>query len=227
MTRLGIILAAAVAMVATQVDAQEKEKSKVKTAFLSPADAGPDFAVQGEYVGNVGDAKYGAQVIARGDGKFEAFLLKGGLPGAGWDGKTRLKVAGETKGGATDLKGEDASGVILQDILTAVVDGGQGDLKKIHRQSPTLGMRPPTGATALFDGTNVDAWEPGKMAEDMLMGVGTRTNRSSTASRCISNSARRTCRMRPARSPRQQRPVLSGPVRMPDPGFVRPGRIGQ
>ena len=41
--------------------------------FLEPADAGPDFAVQGEYVGE-GCA---AQVIALGEGKFH---IVGGNP---------------------------------------------------------------------------------------------------------------------------------------------------
>ncbi|HUQ70559.1 MAG TPA: DUF1080 domain-containing protein, partial [Planctomycetaceae bacterium] len=40
---------------------------------------------------------------------------------------------------------------------------------------PTLGLKPPTGAKVLFDGSNVDAWTPGKLMDDGLMGVGTRT----------------------------------------------------
>ena len=47
-------------------------------AFLHPKDAGPDFAVQGEYLGTIGiKAKVGAQVIALGDGKFDAVYVSG------------------------------------------------------------------------------------------------------------------------------------------------------
>uniref|UniRef100_A0A7C4QS98 DUF1080 domain-containing protein n=1 Tax=Schlesneria paludicola TaxID=360056 RepID=A0A7C4QS98_9PLAN len=151
------------------------QESKVKTAFLNPADAGPDFVVQGEYVGEVGEAKYGAQVVARGDGKFEAWLLRGGLPGAGWDGKTRLRMSGATQDAVTKLQGEGLSATIAREEMTVQVNGEKGVLQKIERQSPTVGMKPPAGAIVLFDGTNVDAWEPGKLEADMLMGVGTRT----------------------------------------------------
>lgn len=146
-----------------------------KTAFLDAASAGPDFALQGEYTGAAGDRKFGAQVIARGDGQFEAVLLPGGLPGDGWDGKTRIKLSGRTEDGLTRLAGEEAEAAIVQGRLSFNGKDLKADLKKIERKSPTLGMKPPAGAKVLFDGTNVAAWEPGRLMEDGLMGVGTRT----------------------------------------------------
>ena len=44
----------------------------------------PDFILQGEY----SNGKDGLQIVALGKGKFFAATLKGGIPGAGWDGKS-------------------------------------------------------------------------------------------------------------------------------------------
>lgn len=160
---------------ATVVIAAEDSKNPTKKAYLDAEEAGADFAVQGEYVGKLGDANIGVQVIARGNGKFDAVVLPGGLPGAGWDGKTRHSLSGATEEGKTSLKGDGGSAVISGDTLALTWGETKGNLKKLNRTSPTVGLKAPKNAIVLFDGSNVDAWEPGKMAEPGLMGVGTRT----------------------------------------------------
>ena len=44
-----------------------------------------DFNLQGEYLGETDNAKFGLQLIADGGGKFRYVLYFGGLPGAGWN----------------------------------------------------------------------------------------------------------------------------------------------
>ena len=54
-------------------------------AVLDLEAAGPDFKIQGEYAGK----GVGVQVIALGEGKFRAVVHEGGLPGDGWNKKTK------------------------------------------------------------------------------------------------------------------------------------------
>ena len=64
-------------------------QDKKPAAFTDPAQAGPDWQIQGEYQGD----SAAAQVVALGNGAFDVYFLGGGLPGAGWDQKTRLKAS--------------------------------------------------------------------------------------------------------------------------------------
>ena len=87
--------------------------------FLDPDKAGPDFAVQGEYVGETAAKdKLAAQVVAEGDGKFTAYFLTGGLPGDGSDGKTKIKAAARTVDGKTTFDGAGWKGEIADGKLT-------------------------------------------------------------------------------------------------------------
>ncbi len=170
--KLNSFLAAACLLaMSVTVGAQDKK------AFLDATEAGPDFLVQGEYTGKFGDHAVGVQVIALGGGKFDAVVYPGGLPGDGWDAdkKTKHKLSGESKDGSTTLSGGDYKAVISTNTLKLSQGSTAGDLKKVDRKSPTLGAKPPEGAIVLFDGTNVDKWNPGKLEADKLMGVGTRT----------------------------------------------------
>jgi hypothetical protein len=167
------------ALVATTCDAFQEKKDKPPT-FTNAKDAGPDFVVQGEYEGNAGEKnKLAAQVIARGDGKFEVVFLPGGLPGDGWDGKTRIKAEGKTDDGKTNVEGNGYKAVIAEEKCTGTTkDGVAFTLKKVVRHSKSEGAKPPKGAVVLFDGTNTDEWKNGMIVEGNLLKMGTSSKRS-------------------------------------------------
>lgn len=140
--------------------------------FLEPADAGPDFAVQGEYVGE-GCA---AQVIALGEGKFHIVGWDKGLPGTVADFEKKVDVAAQREGEKVVFNGNGWKGEIAGGQLQGTNDEGKAwTLKHTIRESPTLGAKPPTGATVLFDGTNADAWEGGKMDGRKLLAGGVKS----------------------------------------------------
>jgi len=151
-----------------------------KKAFTDPDEAGPDFQVQGEYVGESlyrGErGKYGAQVIALGDGKLHCVGYPGGLPGAGWDGSEKEHHDGEMADGVARFSiKEDHVVLTIEDGVLTVLKGGKdkiGELKKVHRESPTLGAKPPAEAVVLFDGTSPEAFKGGRMTDDGLLEVG-------------------------------------------------------
>ncbi len=167
------------ALLAQTAAAFDDPSGKTKNAYTDPADAGPDFAVQGEYEGQAGNHKMGLQVIALGDGKFDAVVYPGGLPGAGWEGGPKIALKGQTADGITALAGTDFTGSIKNGVFTG---RGKGDLivelKKIERKSPTLGAKPPEGALVLFDGSTTDQWVNGRIQEGNLLAVGTRTKQT-------------------------------------------------
>jgi hypothetical protein len=169
---LSLLLALALAPGA---DGQEKGKGKGKPkneVYTDPANAGPDYAIQGEYLGTVGKDKYGAEVIARGDGKFDVNFLPGGLRGEGGDLAFGFATA-KTQGGKTviDSKGGKWSGVLEAGKMTGKLENGSElTLQKVIRKSKTLGQAPPAGAVVLFDGKDANEWNNGKMVHGNLLG---------------------------------------------------------
>lgn len=157
------------------VTAIAAEPNKTKESFLDAASAGPDFAIQGEYVGKLGDNNYGMQVIALGEGKFDAVVYPGGLPGAGWTQELKYKGTGELKDGIVRLTGDEGSATISDGKVVIENGDTKGELQKVERKSPTLGAKPPAGAIVLFDGSNTDHWQNGRMDDHSLLMVGTRT----------------------------------------------------
>jgi hypothetical protein len=157
--RASLPLCFALAMAsAPALTAAEKEAKDPGLVAVTVADAGPDYAVQGEYAS--AQPALGVQVIAQGKGAFTAVILAGGLPGAGWDGKTRQELNGQTKGAETAFSGDAGKAVVAAGVLTFTgADGKAVTAKKTERVSPTMGAKPPAGAVILFDGSTVDAWD--------------------------------------------------------------------
>lgn len=149
--------------------------------ILDPAAAGQDFKIQGEYSGGQGNNKVGCQVIALGDGAFRAVVLPGGLPGEGWDGKTRVELDGKKAGELTSFSSSKSTWTAQHGedtVYVLMADNAKVRLSKVMRKSPTLGAAPPAGATVLFDGTNTDAWVNPRLTPEGWLMEGTQTKKS-------------------------------------------------
>jgi hypothetical protein len=154
-----------------------------KFAVTQRDEADDDFHDQGEYLGTVSGERTGLQVIARGEGNFEAVSYPGGLPGAGWDGQGKWKMLGtRTDEGAVFEtrqyfdQHEREIRYTVHDGMACVTDAEGvllGELAKVERTSPTLGAAPPWGATRLFSGTNTWHFKGAKVTDQGLLQEGT------------------------------------------------------
>ena len=171
MTRRAYTLLCLVLTLATFSRAEERNKTWTDPEKASAED--PDFLIQGEYgVDQLGQA-WGVQVVALGNGQFDAYVLKGGLPGIGWDkSKERTPLKGAREGkvvvfGATE---QGLNARISKQGRFVLRQGKKrlARLKRIERKSPTLGAEAPSGATILFDGSSADAWDKGRINNGLL-----------------------------------------------------------
>jgi hypothetical protein len=149
-----------------------KPKGKVWTTYESAKKEDPDFSIQGEYKSS--DDKIAkivaVQVVALGAGKFDAYILEGGLPGEGWDkSKKRVKIAGKLTEGVVTFSGKEISATIKDSKITVTQNDQSYTLTRIERKSPTLSKKAPEGAVVLFDGTSADGWKNGKMTDGLLL----------------------------------------------------------
>lgn len=172
--------------VAEKPAAPKPAAKAVPKAVVAVADVDGDFAFQGEYAGQfrVGRDGYlacGLQVVALGGGKFEGAVLRGGLPGAGWEGSPRIKLAGSLAAGESRLTLAGEGMQVRIEPSIAELDGFSGYnnlmLEKVERVSPTLGLVPPANAVRLFDGSDTGELSNLKIAADGLMEVGAITKR--------------------------------------------------
>lgn len=135
--------------------------AQIEAIDPTAASADPDFAIQGEYqTGEAPPKPTGVQVVALGKGQFRVVIYDGGLPGDGWNRKPPQVMT------------EEETDTVLE-VLESL------DVKKVVRESPTLGKKAPAGAVILFDGSQ-DAfekhWQKGaQMTSDGLLEQGAKT----------------------------------------------------
>lgn len=153
-------------------DAQVKKQSNGKgPAYTAPPKDNLSFELMGEFVGEIADGEQtrvlGLQIRTIGKDQFDALAFFGGLPGEKNHEPKPVQMIGKRSGDFVILSGGPWA-VILETYEGRILDreGNKiGQLKRVRRRSSTLFAPPPEGALVLFDGSNVDQFNNGKMSE--------------------------------------------------------------
>ncbi len=155
-------------------------------------DLASDFKFQGEYAGisDSSGVKLGIQVVAKGQGAFSAVILSGGLPGAGWDEKTRVEQSGTLVGDSIVFAAQGASSysvTLMANGLSLKGKTPQGEsfaFSKVERKSATLGLTPPPMAKVIFDGKDLSSFVNGSAVLDsgLLLPQGSASSGAATLS---------------------------------------------
>ncbi|MBN2475992.1 MAG: DUF1080 domain-containing protein [Pirellulales bacterium] len=143
-------------------------------ADLQPADV--DLTLQGEFVGTVERApskfrQIALQIRATGGGTFEAIQYLDGLPTRPARRRPAVSLIGKRHDDFLVLSGGPWAVLAQADHCLLTDRNGKrvGRLDRVHRQSPTLGARPPKHAVVLFDGSGTDQFLQARMTEDGLL----------------------------------------------------------
>lgn len=154
----------------------------LKKGVTDPAQADADFAWQGEYFGTLcvrGCRQHaGLQVVALGEGRFSGLFYPGGLPGNGYTGGAKHKLAGERVGDVLTLRGDEVVATLQAGRAVSVSsrEGAfWGYLQPLYRYSLTAGAPPPPGSIVLFDGRSTERLKNAKVTERGLLQVGAET----------------------------------------------------
>lgn len=176
--RLSVFAALLAGLVADAAAADQKKGY----AAVEPYEVDADFHLQGEYYGQLDSGRgvpwhtVGLQVFAKGNGQFEGYEYSGGLPGSGAIGD-KIKMRGFRQGDAVYFRSNSSDHTFILENGTALAfyPGGEpmGQIVRVDRQSPTLGLRPVWGSRILFDGTDARHFKDGRMTYDGLLKVGT------------------------------------------------------
>ncbi len=177
------VLACAAAVCLTSPFQSSSIAQDLKKGVTNLAHVDADYHLQGEYAGCVLFADgyqrtVGLQVVALGDGKFDALWYQGGLPGNGYDGSTRRKLSGTRTDSGAELTA-DGLAIELRSGSQALVKNSSGgllgSLQPQQRYSLTEGTPPPSNAIVLFDGKNTDRLKNAKVTPDGLLEIGAET----------------------------------------------------